>query len=103
MQGEMRQACTTALTGPLELGVSFCFQRPKSWSKDRRAAVDDGEEPWYSGKPDISNFVKLVEDAGNGILWRDDAQIVKLDAIKVYSTTDETVINVSSLNEDSHG
>ena len=94
MQGEMRQACTTPLEGPLQLSVVFCFRRPKSWPKAQRDAVDNGEEPWHVGKPDLDNLVKLVQDAGNGILWRDDAQIVRLEAIKVYGAENETVINV---------
>ena len=94
MQGEMRQACMTPLEGPLELSVTFSFHRPESWSRFERDAVDNGKEQWRSGKPDLDNLVKLVQDAGNGILWRDDAQIVRLEAIKVYGAENETVINV---------
>mgnify|MGYP001586514768 CR=1 FL=1 len=94
MQGEMRQACATPLEGPLQLSVVFCFRRPKSWPKAQRDAVDNGHEPMHVGKPDLDNLVKLVQDAGNGILWRDDAQIVRLEAIKVYGAENETVINV---------
>ena len=94
MQGEMRQACATPLEGPLELRVTFSFRRPRSWPKAQRDAVDNGHRSWHSSKPDIDNLVKLVSDAGNGILWRDDAQIVRLEAIKVYGAENETTINV---------
>ena len=95
MQGEMRQACATPLEGPLELSVIFRFRRPKNWPTFQLVGVDGGQwGPWHSGKPDLDNLVKLVSDAGNGILWRDDAQIVRLGAIKVYGAENETVINV---------
>ena len=32
--------------------------------------------------PDASNYVKLYEDAGNGILWDDDRRVVELHAVK---------------------
>lgn len=31
-------------------------------------------------RPDLSNLVKAVEDAGNGVLWEDDRQIMQLAA-----------------------
>jgi Holliday junction resolvase RusA-like endonuclease len=32
------------------------------------------------GQPDLSNLVKAIEDAGNGLLWADDKQIRHLEA-----------------------
>lgn len=97
MQGEMRQACPTPLEGPLELCLFFCFKRPQSWPKARRDAVDDGDEPWYTGRPDLDNLVKTVKDAAQGILYLDDAQVVKLEAFKVYAAESETGIQVMQL------
>ena len=98
MQGAMQEACSVPLTGALELGVKFCFRRPTNWSKARRDAVDNGEEPLYEGKPDLDNLMKLLKDSGNGILWLDDAQICKYrDVVKVYSAESQTVINVMTV------
>lgn len=36
-------------------------------------------------KPDTDNYIKSTLDALNGILWRDDTQIVDLTAHKFYS------------------
>ena len=94
VQAEMRKVCPHPLEGPLELSVSFNFHYPRNWPKAKREAAEEGELFWYEGKPDLDNLVKLVKDAGNGIIWRDDAQVVKLEADKCYSVENETVINV---------
>lgn len=44
-------------------------------------------------KPDIDNLVKFW-DIANGILWRDDSQIVELHATQQYSETPCTVIEI---------
>lgn len=98
LQAYFKQECPVPLEGPLELTVSFCFRRPNSWSKAERQVVDeDGGEPWHVGRPDLDNLLKLLKDAGNGILWNDDAQVVKIDAVKVYAAENETVVNVRVL------
>jgi len=60
------------LDGPLKLSVAFFYSWPKSYSHKRRmqpcAFAKDT-------KPDLSNLVKLVEDALNGIVWIDDGQV----------------------------
>ena len=96
-----KQACPVPLEGSLELGVSFYFRRPDSWRKEQRTATDeDGAEPWRLGRPDLDNLLKLLKDAGNGILWKDDAQVVKIDAVKVYGAENETVVNLNVLTEE---
>ena len=100
LQAEMRAVCSVPLEGPLELCLFFCFKRPASWPAARRHKVDMGYESYYTGKPDLDNLVKLVKDAGNGILWRDDAQVVKLEAHKMYSSESETGIQVMELKEE---
>lgn len=43
-------------------------------------------------KPDIDNLAKFYLDAANGILWDDDAQVIKLHLSKHYSDKPKTVI-----------
>jgi Holliday junction resolvase RusA-like endonuclease len=57
------------------LRVEFIFPRPKSLPKYVRDKVSN---------PDLSKLVRAVEDAITGILIRDDAQVVRLDAGKRY-------------------
>ena len=90
----LRAACPVPLEGPLEVRVSFCFHYPRSWSKAKRDAVEDGAQPWHLGRPDLDNLLKLILDAANRVLWRDDAQVVKIAATKIYAAEAETIVGV---------
>jgi len=41
----------------------------------------------HTKKPDLDNLIKLIKDACNKIIWKDDAQVVSIFAEKVYSET----------------
>ena len=74
---------------PLEtpLAVYLCFRLPvpKSHSKKRtEACLIGAEKP--TKKPDLDNLAKAVLDGLNGVVWRDDSQIVSLHVTKVYSS-----------------
>lgn len=60
--------------------------------------------PFPISKPDLSNCIKLVEDALNELIWRDDAQIVNLRVFKRF-TEDEprAEIAIRVLSEDECG
>ena len=82
------------LDGPLTVRIDAYMGVPPSWSKKKREQAISGElKP--TGRPDVSNIVKCVEDALTGIIWRDDAQIVCLSVLKRYSDNPrvEVVIN----------
>lgn len=85
------------LTGPLRVTLRFYRKVQKSVSKvehDRR--VHDKKLPIV--KPDVSNYVKSTEDALNGILWKDDAQIVIEQSEKHYSDNPRVEIEVEQLD-----
>ena len=74
---------------PLETPVSlYLYIRmpiPKSYSKKRtEACLNGSEQP--TKKPDSSNILKSVEDALNGVIYKDDCQIINHHMTKVYST-----------------
>ena len=72
------------LDGPLEAVLEMRFPVPASWSKAKRARALAGVE-WHTSKPDADNVAKAVLDACNGVVFRDDAQVVMLVATKVFS------------------
>jgi len=87
----IKEAGITAMgsSEPLETPVSiYLYIRlpiPKSYSKKRvEACLNGSEQP--TKKPDASNILKSVEDGLNGIVYKDDSQIVNIHVSKVYSS-----------------
>lgn len=70
-----------AWTGPVELEVECIFATPKSWSK-AKTAEKMGRA--HCQKPDASNILKSVEDALNGIIYHDDAQVFRATLKKTW-------------------
>lgn len=70
---------------------------PASWSKKKQAAALLGQV-WPTSKPDCSNVLKAVEDAMNGIVYRDDSQIVVLSVRKVYGDHPRADVAVEALS-----
>jgi Holliday junction resolvase RusA-like endonuclease len=62
------------LTGALELKLTFLMKAPQR-PKHRLPIT----------KPDLDNLIKGVTDSLNGIMWRDDSQVTKVTAEKLYS------------------
>jgi len=61
-------------------------QVPASWSARRqRLAIAGGLMP--TTKPDKDNVIKAVYDGCNGVVWRDDVQVVDGVQRKRYSAT----------------
>lgn len=58
------------------VSVTFYLKKPKT-SKNIHPKT----------KPDLDNYLKAVLDAGNGILWKDDALITEIHCKKAYSDT----------------
>ena len=94
----VRQAGQALLEGPLRLNVLAVVSIPASWSKKKQVAALAGEiRP--TGKPDLDNIAKLYADALNGILWKDDSQIVRMRLEKRYGAYPETVLTVGGVDE----
>mgnify|MGYP000889216066 CR=1 FL=1 len=62
----------------VNLAVKVYRSIPASWSKKKTAQAEAGLiRP--TSKPDLKNYIAGVEDALNGVLWRDDSQVVSFD------------------------
>lgn len=80
--------------GPLKVKVAAFFSVPQSWSKKKRGQALDGiVRP--TGKPDVDNLLKVI-DALNGIVWRDDSQIVQCFVSKSYADKPGLLIEVTT-------
>lgn len=68
------------LTCPVRLTCVIYRAVPQSWSRRKRAdAIADKIRP--TTKPDVSNILKGIEDALNGVWYADDSQIVEYGLI----------------------
>ena len=83
------------MTGALNVIITEFRAIPKSWSKRKHIAANMGDiRP--TTKPDWDNIGKAVCDALNGLVWKDDSQIVHATTEKYYSDDPRVVIGVSS-------
>lgn len=70
--------------GPVRLALHVMLPIPASWSKKKQAEAASGTlRP--TSKPDWDNFGKIASDGMNGIVYRDDSQIVSATVEKHYS------------------
>jgi Holliday junction resolvase RusA-like endonuclease len=60
-------------------------EKPVKWVPDLRFDTDT---------PDLTNLVKLIEDAFNGIIWEDDRLIVEQVNRKEFGAKEEVLITV---------
>ena len=80
----MNDSGFTMIEGPCCLSIDAYFEVPKSKSKKFREAALSGLE-YPTKKPDIDNIIKAIQDALNGLAYKDDALIVRLHTVKLYS------------------
>lgn len=78
------------LTDPVEMHVFFYFKIPASYHKHKDEMIGTP----LAHKPDLSNLVKFVEDAANGVLYKDDSCIVHIEAWKLYGEEEMTEITL---------
>jgi len=71
------------MEGPVTVTMRAVFAIPPSWSpRQQQKAMTKEISP--TKKPDIDNLAKIVFDPMNGIVYRDDAQIVQATLRKEY-------------------
>jgi Holliday junction resolvase RusA-like endonuclease len=91
------QAGVELLDEPIVLGLLFVMPRPSShWNKSGKTltarAKRDARFPCV--KPDLSKLIRAVEDAMQGMLFRDDSLVVGYrEPWKIYD--DETPAGLS--------
>lgn len=67
------------LLGPLRMTILATFE------------TDRKRLEWKASKPDLDNIIKLAADSLNGVLFKDDAQIVEIVARKKYGPEGLTI------------
>lgn len=83
---------------PLCLLVHAFRSIPASWSDaDKAKALAGNIVP--TSRPDGDNYLKLVQDALNGVAYKDDSQIVDSHVIKRYSDQPALRIEIREMIE----
>jgi len=77
--------------GPLLLSTEFVLKRRKGdYGTGRNAGtLRDSAETWTLGKSDCTKFLRCLEDAMTGIIWRDDVQVALQVNAKRYANPGE--------------
>lgn len=79
--------------GPVFVQLTAIFDIPKSYSRAEKANAMTGSlKP--TKKPDIDNIIKAWVDAMNGVVFKDDCQIVRGEYAKVYGPAPLVVATV---------
>ena len=84
------------IEGAVRIEVLAAFPVPVSWPNNRRAdALSGVVRP--TSKPDADNLLKSLGDAFNGVVWRDDSQIVTALISKRYSDRPRLWVQVEAV------
>ena len=87
------------LKGALIVHIDIFKMPPKSISgvkKNQEALKNETMRPIT--KPDVDNLAKGIKDACNGIIWKDDSQVVELLVRKFYSMNPRAVVKVRKIH-----
>lgn len=76
----------TPMDGPLAMVLVFELPRPKSLPQ---------RVVHHVKKPDLDNLVKAIKDSLRGVVYRDDSQVVRLEASKGYGPNPGVRITVT--------
>ena len=71
------------LTGPVKFTLTAWLPIPRSWSRVKRHEADAGFIR-HTSKPDLTNICKAAEDGCNGVVFKDDSQIMFAEIRKSY-------------------
>ena len=78
---------------PLSLVCTFILPIPIGTSRKKTDLMARGII-FPNKKPDLDNFIKFSLDCMSGHVWRDDSQIIKIQAHKIYGQEPKTTISI---------
>lgn len=86
------------IEGAAFVALDIRCQVPASWSKKKQAQALAGEiHP--TTKPDVDNVEKAVFDGLNGVVWRDDVQVIEVSKRKRYSAVPGVVVTIKPIDQ----
>jgi Holliday junction resolvase RusA-like endonuclease len=93
------QAPKEPISEAICIELKFFLGRPKNhYGTGKKCECLKNTAPEYhSGRPDLDNLTKFVQDSLNKIFYKDDALICQLIAKKMYSERPRTEILITTL------
>jgi len=85
------------IQGAVSVDLDIRLQIPESWSKKKKQLAMNGLVA-ASKKPDIDNIFKCCADGMNGVVFKDDSQIVHTINRKRYAETPGVLVIVRELD-----
>ena len=85
------------IKGAVSVDLDIRLQIPESWSKKKQKMAVDGLIA-ATKRSDIDNITKGIFDGMNGVVWRDDGQVVEATQRKRYAETPGVVVIVRELD-----
>ena len=101
-EGLVAHAAAQAMAGMALIGGACLVEMritvpvPASWSKKKQADALAGRI-YPTTKPDKDNVIKAIYDGCNGVVWRDDVQVVDGIQRKRYGATPGVWVQVATL------
>lgn len=74
--------------GPVQVDLVHFKVRPKTQTKEAR------NSEWCITKPDVDNTTKNIFDPMNKVIFKDDAQVCKLNVEKRYAAQEYLVVTI---------
>lgn len=98
MAAQQAMKARELVSGPVMVEMRIHVGVAASWSKKKTAAALAGEL-FPTKKPDIDNVIKAICDGINGIVFKDDVQVVDVHTSKRYSAMPCVQVRVVPLYE----
>lgn len=83
---------------PVTVSILAVYPIPKSWSKKDK--IKAGDRLLFPKKHDWDNIGKIICDALNGVVYKDDRQIFKGIVYKTYGYRPRVVVNIVEYDEE---
>ena len=92
----LRMIRKISLLGARWVQLRFNMRRPNSHYRSGKYShiLKDDAPEYHVTKPDSDNLIKFVCDALNGVFYKDDSQITRIQAVKVYAKEPSTEITI---------
>ena len=81
---------------PLKAKITAYFEVPTSYSKKKKKELI-GQS--HTNKPDADNIAKIILDSLNGLVYKDDNQIAKLEVEKIYGEEAKVIVEITEFSD----